>query len=293
MLFLYAVVCIDVAVLRIKKPDVERPFKAPYGRFLPYAIVLIFLILIIFWINYEPGSMRTIFLGLSFVLFGIPLYLLIELYNDPKMIQKVNDAFAFLGTFSESFELPMAIKKEIFDLLGDIKGKTVLEFGCNEGALTEYLAMEVGPHGKVYATNISEKELFITEQRLKRRRKKVGEVISDVELIYDTEHTSRIHPSVGYIDAAVSVGMLSYLTDVEKVLRELNALLPEHGRICFVEYVNLFKVLPDAEWLSDINNIKSVFREAGFAVHVKKKKYLLWNYLFIYGMKSSEEIIYI
>ncbi len=293
VLFLYSVVCLDVARLRRQKPEIKRPFKAPFGGVLPYFVVMIFVLLIILWLNYEPSSMRIVFLGLSFVFFGIPLYFLIELYNDPKMIQKVNDAFAFLGFISESFELPMAIKKEIFELLGDLRGKKVLEFGCNEGALTEYLAMEVGPYGKVYATNISEKELLITEQRLKKRRRKSGAVLSDVELIYDAEHTSRIHPSVGYVDVAVSVGMLSYLTDVKKVLKELNALMPEHGKICFVEYVNFFKVLPDAEWLTDINNIKKIFREAGFAVHVKKRKYLFWNYLFIYGMKTSDEIVYI
>lgn len=293
VLFLYSIVVLDVARLRVQKPNKARSFKAPAGRIFPYIIVLIFILLGIFWINQQKGALRIIFLGISFISFGIPLYFLIELYNNPKMIRKVNDFFAFFGIFFNSFDLPHSIKKEIFSLLGNIRGKHVLEFGCNEGALTEDLAVEVGPEGKVFATNISEKELTLTEERLERRKKKSGPILSDVELVYDAEHTSRIHPAIQYVDATVSVGMLSYLTEVEKVLNELNILMPEHGRICFLEYVNYFKVLPDVEWLSDINNIKRIFREAGFAVHVKKKKYFFWNYLFIYGMKTEDDVTFI
>ncbi|MBW2987996.1 amino acid permease [Candidatus Woesearchaeota archaeon] len=294
VLFLYSVVLIMVARLRREKPHLIRHFKAPGGRFVPYIIVGIFLVLTSYWVYSQQGALRILFLGASFVLLGVPMYFLIELYNDPKMIMSINDAFAQVHLVFESFNLPKPIRKEILQLLGDLRGKTVLEFGCNVGTLTLHLAEEVGPTGKVYATNISENELKITEKRLEHKRLTSGTpVLSHVELIYDVEHTSRVHPSVGYIDCAVSVGMLSYLSDVKKVLRELNALLPEHGRICFVEYVNYFHILPDVEWLSNPDTIKRVFREAGFSVHVKKKPWLFWNYLFIYGIKSKEELPFI
>ncbi len=83
------------------------------------------------------------------------------------------------------------------------------------------------------------------------------------------------------------------MQDVQKILKEMNRLLPNGGRICFVEYVNYFRFLPDAEWISNIENLKKVFREAGFSVKIEKKHGLLWDYLFVYGIKSEREVPFI
>ena len=291
--FIYIAVVLSLVILRYKHPNAKRHFKAPFGKIGPLLITIFCLSMIFIWLRSGTESIKIFYLGLSFIGVGIPLYFLIELYYNPKMIRKINDFFARLSLYSENMTIPNSIKKEIFLLIGSIRGKTVLEFGCNDGALTGHIAQEVGKEGKVYATNISEQQLKITEERLRKRKQKHGDILSDVELIYDIEHTSRVHPMISYIDAAISVGMLSCLTDINKILHELNELMPEHGRICFVEYVNYYKVLPDVEWLSDFNLIKQIFKEAGFSVHVKKKHFLFWNYLFIYGMKTKEDIVFI
>jgi hypothetical protein len=73
----------------------------------------------------------------------------------------------------------------------------------------------------------------------------------------------------------------------------MNRILPDAGGICFVEYVNFFRFLPDAEWLSNTDRLKRVFREAGFSVQIEKKHGFLWNYLFIYGIKSERDVPFI
>ena len=70
-------------------------------------------------------------------------------------------------------------------------------------------------------------------------------------------------------------------------------ILPKHGKICMVEYVDYFFVIPNVKLLSNNSDIEKIFREAGFSVHVKRKRMLLWSYVIIYGIKSREDILYI
>ncbi len=289
VLIMYSAVMLSLVVLRIHKPNAKRYFTVPFGKIGPIILVIFNAILLIMWLNHSESAFGILKLGFSFILLGIPLYFLIELYNDPDMIVSVNDAFANLHLMFESFNLPMHIRKEIMQSIGVIKGKKILEYGCNVGTLTQHLAEEAGEEGKVYATNISQNELKITEKRLAQK----FNVVSNVELIYDIEHASRIHPSLSYVDCAVSVGMLSYVIDPNKVLKELASLLPKHGKVCFVEYVDYFHLLPNVEWLSDIKKIKRIFKDAGLLVHIRKKHWLFWNYMFIYGIKTNEEVPFV
>jgi hypothetical protein len=77
------------------------------------------------------------------------------------------------------------------------------------------------------------------------------------------------------------------------VLEELSSIMPDRGRIVFVEYVNFFHIIPDAEWLCSEPRLKLLFNEAGFSVHIRKGRGLFWNYLFVYGLKSEEEVLII
>jgi ubiquinone/menaquinone biosynthesis C-methylase UbiE len=150
-----------------------------------------------------------------------------------------------------------------------------------------HLAEAVGPQGKVYATDLSPRNVRLLEKRLLKRG------IKHVTVIHDEHQVNRIHPLIESVDFIFSVGMMSYMQDVKRILKHMNRLLPDTGRICLVEYVNFFGVLPDAEWLSNLDKLKDVFREAGFAVKIEKKRGFLWNYLFIYGMKSEKDVPFI
>ena len=135
-----------------------------------------------------------------------------------------------------------------------MKGRTVLEFGAGVGTLTLQLAEEVGPGGKVYSTDLSESNIRIINKRLKKAN------IKHVEVIHDKHQVNRLHPDIQKVDAVVSVSMMSYLQDPDKVLREINQVLPEGGEIFFVEYVDFFGILPNAKWLSNLENIRNIFR---------------------------------
>jgi len=286
-LIMYIFTILTIPILRYKFPDAKRAFRAPFANIGSIIIVLFLASLIVFWILQEPNAYQLLRLGLSFIAVGVPIYLLLQIYYDPDAIVKVNDSLAYLTLLTERFILPKSVRKEILALLGDIKNKTILEFGCSVGTLTISLAKLVKPRGKIYATDLSRKDLIITQNRMRKRGHK------HVIVIHDEHQINRVHPDVPHVDAIVSIGMMGYLQDVKKVLREMRDLLPYGGKIVFVDYADFFKIIPNVAWLSKDETIEKIFREAGFSVFVTRKKGLFWNYIYVYGIKFHQDIPYV
>ena len=286
-LIMYILTILTVPILRHRHPEAVRSFKVPFAKIGSFLLILFLISLMVLWITQEPNALRILSLGLSFVAIGIPIYLLLEIYYDPDAIVKVNDALAYFTLLTERFILPKSIRKEILTLLGDIKDKTILEFGCSVGTLTLHLAEKVKPTGKVYATDLSKKDLIITRNRMKKRGHE------HVIIIHDEHQINRVHPDVPHVDAIVSIGMMGYLQDVKKVLGEMYELLPYGGKIVFVDYADFFKVIPNVAWLSKDSTIEKIFREAGFSVFVTRKKGMFWNYVYVYGIKFHQDIPYV
>ena len=286
-LIMYILTILTVPILRHKHPSAVRSFKVPFAKIGSFLLILFLISLMVLWVTQEPNALRILSLGISFIAIGIPIYLLLEVYYDPDAIVKVNDALAYFTLLTERFILPKSIRKEILTLLGDIKDKTILEFGCSVGTLTLHLAEKVRPGGRIYATDLSKKDLIITRNRMKKRGHE------HVIIIHDEHQINRVHPDVPHVDAVVSIGMMGYLQDVKKVLGEMRELLPYGGKIVFVDYADFFKVIPNVAWLSKDSTIEKIFREAGFSVFVSRKKGMFWNYVFVYGIKFHQDIPYV
>jgi len=283
-LIMYISVLLAVTILRFKLKDVKRTFKVPFGKVGPVLVAVLYLGVVGAWLFQVSGALNLFRIIVSLTLFGIPIYLLLIFFYNPDAIVGFSNRFAYLTLVMENILLPKRIRRRIIGLFRDLEHKVVLEYGAGVGTLTLYLASAVGPRGRVYATDLSKRNIDLLRRRLEKRGFK------HVAVIHDEHQVNRIHPAVTAVDAIFSVGAMSYMQDVGKVLKEMNRLLPESGRICFVEYVNFFWFLPDAEWLSDLQKLKEIFKQAGFAVKIEKKHDLLWNYLFIYGIKSSRDV---
>jgi len=281
LLFLYSAVLISVVILRIKEPKIKRYFNVPFGKIGPIIITLFFVSLMSLWISISENALHIIKNGFLFVALGIPLYFLLEMYYNPRAVRKTNNVLAYLTLFTERIALPLFVRKEILKLLGSMKGRTILEFGCSVGTMTLHLAEEVGKKGKVYATDISERDLLIAQNRMNKKGH------SHVRLIHDLKHHSRIHPKIPNIHLIVSVGMLGYLQNVKNVLKQMNKRLKRGNKVCFVDYDKFFDVIPNKEWLSDDKKIKKVFSECGFKVNVKRKQGFAWKYVYVYGKKVN------
>ncbi len=281
-ILMYSAVILSVPILRYTKPHHPRPFKVWFGKIGPIIISLIYFAAVVAWIIVTPNSLSMFKLGLSFILFGIPIFLLLISYYDPDAIKRINDSFSHFSVFFENISFPKKFRRELLDSFKDeLRGKTVLDYGSGVGTLTMHLADVVGVKGKVYATDLSNKNVEI----LIGRANKKG--YTNIEFIHDEHQVNRVHPSVRNVDVIFSVGMLGYIQNVSKVLKDLYKLLPNDGKICMVEYTDYFGIIPNVKWLSDIDHIEKVFREAGFSVHVRKRRGLFWTYIVITGIKTS------
>ena len=94
-----------------------------------------------------------------------------------------------------------------------------------------------------------------------------------------------IHPKLKNFDTLVSVGVLGYIQDPHKVIAALGKRVKSGGKVYFVDYTNLLKIMPEQKWLHDVDGIKRMFAQGGFKVNVSRRKGLLWNTIHIYGKK--------
>lgn len=281
VLLLYAFVILAFLVMRKTKQDVARPFTVKAG--VPLGVVLIgcILALLVMWILLDPTALATLKLAGGFLIMGVPIFLLLSFYYDPSAIIGMTESFAYVSLMLENLLLPKRIRRDILQIFKHLEEHHVLEYGAGVGTLTLHLAERVGPKGHVLATDISARNLRILDRRLRRRG------ITHVHTLHDPHQINRVHPEVREVDVVFSVGMLSYIQDMQKVLKDIHKLLPEHGKVCFVEYVDYFRVLPNPKWLDDPETLKELFQEAGFSVQVAKSRGIFWNYLFVYGVKSK------
>lgn len=291
--FMYTVLLITVPILRAKYPNAERPFKVPFANIGVAVSILFLLSAVVIWALNVPGSLRLLELNLSLIAVGLPLYLLVELYYDPKMITEVNDILSYVTLFTEKFTFTGRMKKDIFTFLNELKGKTVLEFGCGVGTLTVEIIKRAGLKGKVYATHFSKNNLKITSKRVDNLKWGTDTPVGTVVMLHDPDMFRRVPPDASYADAIVSAGMLGYIQDMKTVLREMWAILPVGGKVCFTDYTDFFHLLPNIEWMSSSAKIEGLFTSAGFSVRVVKLKSFLWNRIFIYGVKTKTHIAYI
>ncbi|MGM5482046.1 MAG: amino acid permease [Nanobdellota archaeon] len=287
LLIIYSIVILSLVILRYKMPDHPRTFKAPFGKVGPIVIILILISLVISWTFHAHEAIALIKLAFSFVLAGIPIFFLLVVYHDPDFFVSISNYFAYLNLWFEGVLLPKKILRDIDYNLGEINGKKILEFGCGVGTLTKEMVKKVGPEGFIYATDISSSSVKIAQKRIIKKGHE------NIKFVHDVHQINRVHDSIPSVDAVVSFGMLGYIQDIKKVLSEIHKIIPENGNIVFVDFVDLFKVLPNVNWLSHEESLANLFREAGFAVKVKKIKTPLWNYLIVHGFKTEYDVPFV
>lgn len=282
VLVMYIITLLSIPILRYKKPEIKRPFKVWLGKIGPIAVILFYLAILAVWLLKEPNAPDTFLLALLIVAIGLPVYFLLEMYYNPRTIRSMGNFLSYFTLWTERIMLPIKVRKEIINLLGNIKGKNVLEFGCSVGTLTMHLAEEVTPDGKVYAIDLAEREVNLARKRMEKHGHR------HVTVLYDEKLHSRVHPNIPNIHTVVSVGMLSYLQDTKQVLYDINKRLKIGSKICFVDYDKFFDFIPTVDWLQNDSKIKKVFRDAGFSVDVFRKQGFAWKYIYVYGMKIRD-----
>ena len=285
-LILASFLLMSIPLLRKKYPKMERPYKVPLGKTLPYLIVLIFIASVVFWAVYDHG-LREVLIAFALIFLGIPTYFLLLFYFDPEVYSKIKKEFSFLNHIIEMFTLSRSVRDEIYDKVGFLNDKKVFEFGCGSGTLTMDLAKRTLPHGAVYATDLVEKSV----NNVLKKAEKQG--FKHLFAIYDPHQINRVHHAIPLVDVVISSHMLSHVQDLRKVIKEMYRRLPEGGRICFKDIRDILGVMPNVGWVSDPEKVVSILKEEGFIANSKIIKGIFWNNLYIYGIKTQENVPFV
>jgi ubiquinone/menaquinone biosynthesis C-methylase UbiE len=112
--------------------------------------------------------------------------------------------------------------------LGLRPGDVVADLGAGSGYYTERLAKQVGPTGRVYATDIQPEMLAMIERRVKKAR------LPNVELVLGTEDDPRL--PLGVLDLVLMVDVYHELQRPQQLLRWLKPTLAPGGRLVLVEF---------------------------------------------------------
>lgn len=273
-IFMYAMVAVSVTILRFTKPNHPRTFKVPFGKVTPVVVALVLVFL--------AGGIEflTTVSAAFFVFLGIPLYLISTIGTKPEVTKRMIGLFP--GLQSLTYKIYSGkYHKHVLSFFSDFKNGAILNIGCSIGELSKDLAKLVGPAGKIFATEISNNDL----EKASKTAKKHG--LSNISFaLEDANNRHNIHPHIKDLHGVTSIGFLGYLVDPENVLNEINQRLVQNGRVYFVDYDRIFKILRANEWLRDDSNIRSLFNKHGFRIEVRRDKGLLWDTIHIYGHKT-------
>lgn len=123
------------------------------------------------------------------------------------------------------------VAKGSYDLLqkaGLKPGMVVYDIGCGSGAMTVYLAQQVGSKGHVFAVDISEEQLNITKQKVKE------EGLNNVSFIQADVQKFEV-PSQVQADIIYFRFVLVHLQEPEVALKNMYRLLKIGGKLAFQE----------------------------------------------------------
>ena len=151
-----------------------------------------------------------------------------------------------------------------------------MEYGCSFGALTKRLAPRVTERGRIFATDLSLNKVKIAARRTRH--------FPHVNVQHHP-HLDSFKLKVPKLDGVISVGMLSYMQNPLNILKTLGKHVKKNGEIVFLDYDKFFYVIPNVAWIEDDEKLGKLFKQAGFAVSVERKRGLLWTYVIISGKK--------
>ncbi len=275
-----------VTYLRFRKPHIERPFKAPLAKAGPIITAFILLIILSVWIRFQPNATTLFGVAASFVLIGFPFYLLMQFYTNENIKTAFNEHLTRAYILLESINLPKRLRKEILTLMGDLRNKTVVEYGCGVGTLTKELVKESKNSTKIIAVDQSIKNLNIVKKRINKITNKKGIVVKQFQTLLDPKLELKFDSKA---DILIFNAVLDSIPDLDSFLVKVRQKLASSGQIYFIEFCDLFGFLPNPPYLVDEKELENKFKKHGFAVRLMKRPGLLWNYLIIYGFKVDIE----
>jgi len=159
-------------------------------------------------------------------------------------------------------------------------GQTVADIGAGSGYYTVRLADEVGPTGRVFATDIQPEMLALLRTRLADR--KIG---GNVELVQGTPTESKLPDAA--IDLALMVDVYHELAQPQVFLRSIKRALKADGRLVLIEFRK------ESEWVPIREEHKMSVRDARLELEAEGYTFdrvidvLPWQHILIFRPRAA------
>jgi len=279
ILVLYSTVLFSVVILRFKRPEIKRPYKAPFGKVGPFFIVLFMGFLLTMFIKETHGAMDMLRISASLILFGTPAYFAIEIFYDPKYVNLRKDLHARIAHHFHASHLPSLLFKYAMRLIGPTDKKSVIvDYNCGTGGFTRNIITKNMPFKKIFAIDKTKEETIVFKENIPKHHKGKVEVICNKSWV--------IPKKVKNVNMFFSSESLGYIEDIPAFLKNLRKVLKKDGRFCFYIKHNIINVTPNALIVEDEREVVKLFAKQKLTVNYERKKQLLREEIFIYGKKK-------
>lgn len=279
-IFMYGTVILAVPKLR-KNPSLkEHNFKVPFPHLTSFLVLSILTISMLL-----TFAIKEIIIALLFISLGVILYFIARLGYNKKFIRFFSEISAKLNYITYDFLVKRKIMPHLNNFLSDITISKVVDLGCGIGVITNALAEECIPlDGKIYGLDFSRNSLKIAHQIAKERN------IPNVKFIeidlYQIKNQKKINEELQNLDAVIGIGILEYLHNPVKILKDFKERLRKGGKFYFVDYDFAFHLI-DKPWIEENKKIYQLFEKAGLKPKIWRQKGLFWQYVHIYGEKDE------
>jgi 2-polyprenyl-3-methyl-5-hydroxy-6-metoxy-1,4-benzoquinol methylase len=139
--------------------------------------------------------------------------------------------------------------RHAYEILGDLRGKRVLDMGCGSGKSCVILAKK---GASVHAFDISPQSV-----RVARLRAEINSVGGQVQIEQMSAETMN-YPS-GHFDVAFGVGILHHV-NIDMAAAEISRVLKERGEAVFIEPIAFSRLL---SWLRNLKPVISMVPNKG------------------------------
>lgn len=153
------------------------------------------------------------------------------------------------------------------------RGQVVADIGAGSGYYTVRMADQVGPTGKVFATDIQPGMLDILRRRVAREK------LANVELVLGTPDDPKLPPDT--LDLALMVDVYHELEAPQVFVRRLRSALKKTGRLVLLEFRKEDPRIPiRPEHKMSVAEVKAELEPEGFTL-VRVLNDLPWQHILV------------
>jgi len=268
---------LGIHLLRKRLPDLERPFAiSHYKQSVFLLVILSSVVFILFLLRFL--SLLDWLLLIILLLVSSLVYVLFEDYYSEWFYAWLSSLFP-KGHFFQRLRVTPFARKKLLSYVDLLDGRSVHEYGAQSGFFSALLLERMKGKGLLYVSDRSHKAVH----RLKSLFSSKNSAL--LKIIFLTDFPSAIHPSIQKIDFFFSAGIFWHVRHVDRLLKELNALMHHNSRL-LIHTPSKFFFKP-LKWWSDDKTIKDYFSRDGFHILIETHRAWYGEYKIIRGVRSE------